>query len=49
MFNLLLENKTDYLQHYEWLVSKSSESDQIILESRNNLRQNIYDLADADD
>ena len=45
-FRLLLENKTNFLKHYEDLLSKYSSEKDIILESRNNMKTKIYELAD---
>ena len=48
MFDLLLNNKTKFLKHYEQLDSKYTNSEEILTESRNSLKQRIYDLANAE-
>ena len=47
MFQLLLNNKTNFLEHYETLDSKYERSEEILIESRNILKQSIYNLANA--
>ena len=47
IFQSLLNNKTHFLQHYENLDSRYTNSEEILSESKDILRQRIYNLADA--
>ena len=47
MFTALLANKTNFIQHYEHLLSKYSSGEEILVESRSIVKQKIYDFADA--
>ena len=45
MLNLLLQNRTDFLHHYEQLISKYSSAQDIAKEFRTKTKNKVYDLA----
>ena len=45
LFKSLLEEKTSYLQHYEYLLMKYPSVKDILIESRNVIREKIMKLA----
>ena len=47
MFNLLSTQRSSYLQHYHDLVSKFNSPEEIVTDSRNNIKQRIRDFANA--
>ena len=47
MFTALLAKKTNFIQHYEHLLSKYSSGEEILVESRSILKQKNYDFDDA--
>ena len=48
LFRLLLENKTSFIQHYETLFLKYSSTGEIVEESRNTIKEKIYNLSDKE-